>query len=243
MLSVGHWISRMSGSTKLGTHVEFSTGMHQLLTGSQCSLGPQSISFSIPSKQIKYFWQSYWFAKKIILFGSFTSGHKFVSKSQSESSRRTHFKREREKYNPELQILSTGVPSKHKKYRVHENGFARKKTWPGGHEISVGSWVVVRSDEVVVVTTLEDVEVVERVVLGGTLVVGWIVVVVRIVVVVVGRIVVVGAKLQFTFSGKSQILSMGLNQKGSGQFWRKKNPFDQVNYDVLRKMKNIQLNF
>lgn len=198
MLSGGQSISRISGSTNEGSQVEFSALMHQLLTEFQWSRGPQSISLGCPSKQIKYLWQSSWFARKIMLLGSLTSGHRFVSKSQSDSSRRTHLERDLEKKSSELQTRSTGTPSKHKKYRVHENGFGMRETPPEGQTISVGFWVVVVLDGVV----LE--------------------------VVVVATVVVVGAVGQFTLSGKSQYWFEGLNQKPSGQFWRKKSPSEHV---------------
>lgn len=116
-----------------------------------------------------------------MLFGSLTSGQSFVSKSQSESSRRTHLKSDLEKYKSALQTLSTGTPSKHKKYRVHENGFGIFETPLVGQTISVGFWVVVN----VVVAG-----VVEIVVVG---------VVEEVLTVVVG-----GACGQLTFCGKSQ---------------------------------------
>lgn len=84
----------------------------------------------------------------MILLGSFTSGQICISRSQSDSSRRTHRSCDREKNNPGLQVLSTGVPSKHKKYRVHEKGLATFETPLEGQTISLGFKVVV--DKVVV---------------------------------------------------------------------------------------------
>lgn len=112
------------------------------------------------------------------MFGSLFSGHTFVSKSQSDSSRRTHLRSDLEKYNPVLQTLSTGVPSKHKKYRVQENGFGIFETPCAGQIISVGSRVDVSNDEVVEVLD--------------------------VVKVVVRAVIVVGEKGQLTLLGKSQ---------------------------------------
>lgn len=91
-----------------------------------------------------------------MLFGSLTSGHKFVSRSQSDSSRLTHLKSDLEKYKPELQTLSTAVPSKHKKYLVHENGFEILETPLEGQITSFGFCVVVDKvvDNVVVVVRM-----------------------------------------------------------------------------------------